>query len=83
LKLIRKIDSRADISANVDLSSTPKVIELSAKSGNGEFIVDLKSMVEDNKGQLKVTAILPAFGLSEKDFQVTYKIIFKNVFEQK
>lgn len=66
---------RIDLNGRIDLENFPKTIEILAKSGNGEYHVELKTMLEvsrqdESKGQLKLTAIVPIVDLNEKDFQV-------------
>ena len=62
---------KIELVGKLDLGSSAKSVEILAKSGNGEYHVELKSILEDLKGQLKVTAaVVPVIGLDERDFQV-------------
>ena len=66
---------RIDLSGKIDLQNSPKTAEILAKSRNGEYHVELKTVLEvsrldESKGQLKLTAIVPLVGLKEKDFEV-------------
>ena len=63
---------RIDLTGKVDIGNSPKSIEISAKTGNQEHTLDIKSMLEENKGSLKVNAVLPIIGVDEKDFQVKH-----------
>ena len=68
--------ARIDLTAKVNLGESPKTLELSAKSQDGEYNLDIFSALEGAKGSLKLTAIAPVVGLSEKDFQVHVSWLF-------
>ena len=75
--------ARIDLTAKVNLGDSSKTVELSAKSQNGEYNVDIFSAMEDTKGSVKLTAIVPAVGLSEKDFEVLLRFIFNGYHDTK
>jgi hypothetical protein len=65
--------ARIDLTGKVDFGDSPKVIEISGKSADGEYNVEFKSLLEQTKGSIKMTAVVPIIGLSEKDLQVIHK----------
>jgi len=59
----------------IDIGNSPKIVEISAKTGDEEHAFEIKAMLEESKGSLKVNAVLPIIGVEEKDLQVKYNCI--------
>ena len=65
-----------DLTGKIDVGDSPKVFEVSGKSADGVYNVEIKSMMEWNsKGSIKLTAVIPIVGLNEKDLQVILNIL--------